>query len=481
MKGMRPVGLVFILGVVVYGLNFLFAEGFNGGADSFTHYQISRYSWNYPDLLLDQWGKPVFTILFSPLAQLGFQAVILGNMALIFVGAWMAFLIAKKLELKRPHWIPFMVLFTPIVAGNAISGLTEMICALFLIGFILLALNEKFIWGSVLLSFMPFARSEGFVIIAVVIMFFVLTKRMKYLPYLLVGSVVFNFIGWAITGKPLWIFQSNPYMGSSYDDSYGSGPVYHFVMYGVPVFGIGFLLWLWQTFREFPAVFNLFKSHQWSLQKQVWIFLILGTSWAYFLAHTVLWWQGIMASLGLVRVMFVIAVPVALLALKAWENLRWSEMRWANAAFLVLIAVAPFTMRLFPLQEIQILPALGVEEQVNVKALAILEQQPQLSEAKVYIGHPYMNIILERDPYNRSVSESMTSFDEKGELVYNYKSAKSGDLVIWDGHYGPNELHLPADSIEVDGNFQFIQSVKADFPFITLGGKEYEIRIYKRI
>ena len=226
MKGMRPVGLVFLLAVVVYGLNFLFAEGFNGGADSFTHYQISRYSWNYPDLLLDQWGKPVFTILFSPLAQLGFQAVIIGNMALIFVGAWMAFLIAKKLEFKRSHWIPFMVLFTPIVAGNAISGLTEMICALFLIGFILLALNEKFIWGSILLSFMPFARSEGFVIIAVVILFFVLTKRMKYLPYLLVGSVVFNFIGWAITGKPLWIFQSNPYMGSSYDDSYGSGPVF---------------------------------------------------------------------------------------------------------------------------------------------------------------------------------------------------------------------------------------------------------------
>ena len=42
MKGMRPVGLVFLLAVVVYGLNFLFAEGFNGGADSFTHYQISR-------------------------------------------------------------------------------------------------------------------------------------------------------------------------------------------------------------------------------------------------------------------------------------------------------------------------------------------------------------------------------------------------------------------------------------------------------
>jgi hypothetical protein len=481
MKSIRPVGLVFMLAMVVYGINFLLAEGFNGGADSFTHYQISRYSWNYPDLLLDQWGKPIFTILFSPLAQLGFKAVILGNMALIFLGAWMAYLIAKKLELKRAHWIPFMVLFTPIVAGNAISGLTEMICALFLIGFILLALNQKFIWGSILLSFMPFARSEGFVIIAVVILFFFLTKRMKYLPFLLVGSVVFNFIGWAITGKPLWIFQSNPYMGSSYDDSYGSGPIYHFIMCGVPVFGIGFLLWLWQTWKESPSIFGMFKSDQWTLNKQVWFFLILGTSWAYFLAHTVLWWQGIMASLGLVRVMFVIAVPVALLALKAWNSFKWSEIKLANQLFLLSTISAPFVMRLFPLQEIQIFPSLGVEEQVNVKALEVLEKQPQLAQAKVYIGHPYMNIILERDPYNRNVSESMTSFNEKGELMYNYKLAKSGDLVIWDGHYGPNELHLPSDSLEQNHNFQFIQSVKADFPFITLGGKEYEIRIYKRI
>ena len=118
-----------LLGIVfIYIIDFLLSPGFNGGADSITHYQISKFSWDHHYLLMDQWGKPLFTILFSPFAQLGFKVVNVVNILLIFWGAYLAVKIAQNIDLKRPLWVGYIVLLTPIVLGNAISGLTEPIC-----------------------------------------------------------------------------------------------------------------------------------------------------------------------------------------------------------------------------------------------------------------------------------------------------------------------------------------------------------------
>jgi hypothetical protein len=187
--------LVFLTAAIFYVINFILSEGFNGGADSITHYQISKFSWQHDYLLMDQWGKPVFTILFSPIAQLGFGAVVLANIGLIFLGAFWAYGIARDLQLKRPWLVALIALWLPVVAGNGISALTEMICSLFLIYYIRMALKERFILASIILGFMPFARSEGFVIVALVILFYAFTGRWRYMPWLLAGSVVFNTLG----------------------------------------------------------------------------------------------------------------------------------------------------------------------------------------------------------------------------------------------------------------------------------------------
>ncbi|MFM7301337.1 MAG: hypothetical protein ACKO1R_09390, partial [Crocinitomicaceae bacterium] len=149
--------------VLLYLLNFFIADGFNGGADTISHYHISRFSWEYPTLLMDQWGKPMFNILMSPFAVLGFKIVVLVNILLIFLNSLLAYRIAEHLKIKNPIWVSWLYLLTPIVIGNSISSLTEPLCSLFLIGFIYLALKEKWMLASLSLSFMPFARSEGFV------------------------------------------------------------------------------------------------------------------------------------------------------------------------------------------------------------------------------------------------------------------------------------------------------------------------------
>jgi hypothetical protein len=469
----KPALLVFLSAALFYLVNFFMSEGFNGGADSITHYQISKYSWLHDYLLIDQWGKPVFTILFSPIAQLGFSAVVLANIGLIFLGASWAYGIGHDLKLKRPWLVALVALWLPVVAGNAISALTEMICSLFLIYYIRAALKERFVLGSVVLGFMPFARSEGFVIVALVILFYIFTKRWKYIPWLLVGSFVFNLLGYLITDKALWIFQSNPYVNTTFD-MYGHGTFYHFFQYAVPLFGIAYLFWLIQTIREVPMALQIVKSSSWTLHNQVWIWLVAGSAWGYFLAHTVLWWQGMWASLGLGRVMFVIAVPIALMSVKAieWmlERLGSVAMRLALVSTVVLVIAGPFVVRLFSFQEIMIFPALGEEEKQNAIAAEYLQTHFNAAETKFFTAHPYLNLLLDVDPFDT----------DKIENLDKVTNAKDGDVIVWDGHFGPNEMKLPKAQLEADSTLQLLHVIEPETLFYTLNNYLYEIRIYQK-
>ena len=129
----KPEGKVFGIAAVVYILLVVFANGVNGGADTFTHYKMSYYSWIHHELFLNQWGKPVFTVLFSPIAQFGLKAVIWTNLLLIFFEAYLVLKIANQLQLKRSWLAPLLFLTCPVIFDNAVSSLTEIICALFLI------------------------------------------------------------------------------------------------------------------------------------------------------------------------------------------------------------------------------------------------------------------------------------------------------------------------------------------------------------
>jgi hypothetical protein len=459
--------------VLLYLLNFIFADGFNGGADTISHFHISKYSWVYPALFMDQWGKPVFNILMSPFANMGFKAVAFVNVLLIFINAIIAYRIAQRLNIRNPHWVVWLYLLTPIVIGNSYSSLTEPICSLFLSGFIYLAIKEKWVLASLCLSFMPFARSEGFVIVLLVVIFFVFTKRFRYIPFLLVGTFIFNSIGFAMTGLPMWIFQANPYIHTDIT-VYGSGTFYHFFMAAIPIFGFVFILLVMHSFRLIKHIKILFKSASWQLNDQIWFWIILGSFWGYFLAHVVLWWFGMWASLGLLRVMFVICVPAALLIIKEIELLenRYSSFKSQNfkAVFWIHILALPFIIRLFTLQEIEIFPPKGVEEKTVDEFITKFKEVEVWDTCKLYTGHPYILFKLEKDPFDTMKSANL----------WDWKKAKKGDLIVWDGHFGPNEHKVPLKAIDSDRSFKLLLNVEPEIEFYTLNNSKFCVRLYQK-
>jgi hypothetical protein len=480
----KPEGKVFGFAAVVCILLVVFANGVNGGADTFVHYQMSRYSWIHHELLLNQWGKPVFTVLFSPIAQLGLQAVIWTNLALIFLEAFLVLKIANQLQLKRSWIAPLLFLTCPVVFDNAVSSLTEIICALFLILFIHWSLKGKFWIGALVLSFMPFARSEGFVILGIAAMFFFFTRRWKYIPLLLAGSLIMNTIGYWYTGFPLWIFDSNPYVHTDIT-SYGSGSFFHFFMWSIPVFGIGFLFLLKYTWNsalgipnrissDWNGLENAEESKVFVLKHQVLFWIVLGSFWGYFMAHTVLWWQGMWASLGLLRVMFVVAAPMVLLALIELNkfidtNPKFGKWNSVHAIVFVLCGTAIGSNTLI-LGAFGAPVEYGIEEAVLDDMHAWMKAEGVTTKGSVFAGHAYVTIALDIDPNDYS----------KTNRLRFYEYAQSGDLIVWDGHYGPNEENTPIEEMNADSTLILLKEFRPESEYRPLNDMPFYVRLYRK-
>jgi hypothetical protein len=288
-----------------------------------------------------------------------------------------------------------------------------------------------------------------------------------------VGTFIFNSIGFAMTGLPMWIFQANPYIHTDIT-VYGSGTFYHFFMAAIPIFGFVFILLVMHSFRLIKHIKILFKSASWQLNDQIWFWIILGSFWGYFLAHVVLWWFGMWASLGLLRVMFVICVPAALLIIKEIELLenRYSSFKSQNfkAVFWIHILALPFIIRLFPLQEIEIFPPKGVEEKTVDEFITKFKEVEVWDTCKLYTGHPYILFKLEKDPFDTMKSANL----------WDWKKAKKGDLIVWDGHFGPNEHKVPLKAIDSDRSFKLLLNVEPEIEFYTLNNSKFCVRLYQK-
>nr|MBP6432939.1 hypothetical protein [Ferruginibacter sp.] len=140
----------------------LLSKGTYDPGDGVQHYLIAKYAIKHPLLLLDHWGKPIYTLLCMPFAQAGFIGSNIYNLICNTTTSFFAYQIALKMGLKNA-WMAFiLVFFSPLFFMTSFSGLTEPTFALLLTASILLMLNAKYTIGALLISFLPFARTEGF-------------------------------------------------------------------------------------------------------------------------------------------------------------------------------------------------------------------------------------------------------------------------------------------------------------------------------
>jgi hypothetical protein len=281
-------------------------------------------------------------------------------------------------------------------------------------------------------------------------------------------------LGWWQTGEPFWIITSNPYIGAQLSGASicGSGSILHYPLQTHYTFGLinSFLIAL-------SAVFITRQVYKKKIGLYSPIVLVLVIFVAFYAAHVFIWWQGLMGSCGYIRVMTIVAPLVALLVVYAIEqiqggiaSLNGKKSYWLQVGVVVFVFLVQIITPLRYFRHRYPIP-LSEEEVVFQEVAEWYKKQEVSGHATVYLN-PYFSVVGDVNPYDNT-----QHFQLYGSAI---QWIKSGDIVIWDAHYCPNEAGIPKDTFMGNPEYEYLKTFKPKERYITQNEYEYEVLVFRK-
>jgi len=462
--------LLISMGLAFFLLLILFVQSkglVEGGQDSYNHYLISKYAFKYPYLLLDQWGKPVYTILAHPFCWFGLKVGVWLNIISTLVAALLGSLSAKKLGIQN-YWLTFwIIVFTPISLGNTLSTLTEPLNMLWLSAGFYLWLSEKRVSATILFSFLPWIRTEGFVIIVPFFVFLIIKKYYKLIPLLLSASFLFNILGWWQTGEPLWIISDNPYFRVEADAerfSPGPGSFIYYMKANSKVFGniIGIL----GVAGALLIGYQFIVKRKQELSFLFWV--ICGVFVAYYFAHSFIMWKGMMGTHGMLRVMMVIVPCLAIcfnyLISFLSKNIRGQNQSIIFALLCLLLAFNTFNTyksvgyptHFWNLEKSSVRQISNFSNMVKAQSFI---DSAGLNSRVIYHQIPIYNVMYNKDPFAKPLTENWVT-EDVWSIDHKDNWAPKGSVLIWDGYHAQREGNLKYKEIINMNDYLLLKSIR---------------------
>ena len=463
-------GLLLLL-LIVFVVVIFSTENSYGGGDHYTHFKLAYWGWKYPELLFSHWGKPVFTLLISPFAQLGMNFARLFNVITGLTAAFLSWKLARKLKLRNSWLAVILVAFVPVYFSLMFAVMTEVLHGMFLVLAIWLFFKKEYRWSMITISFLPIIRTESIVLLPLFILAFGLKKQFKVLPYLATGFVIISLAGWHFYNGFWWLITEMPYKGSA-AGIYGHGTLFHFINHtkgilGFPIAGL-FLIGL------FASIWLWYKKDHFHLTNRFYFLLLVpGVYLTFLAAHSFVWWKGLGNSLGLIRVMGSVAPLAGITALVGFDFIEdlFSKYKTLFLAFAILlfswILVSTISISKF-----------GFKKSRPQKVLTVATdfiKENNLDQYKIYYFNNYVPYRLAIDPYDSDKSSWGIPGSAKISL-----SIPDSSLIVWDAHFGPNEGHTPLQKLLDDDGLKVIKVFKPKTPFTVLGGYNYEVYIFQK-
>ncbi|HKJ42011.1 MAG TPA: hypothetical protein VKA27_07940, partial [Sunxiuqinia sp.] len=94
----------------------------------------------------------------------------------------------------------------------------------------------------------------------------------------------------------------------------------------------------------------------------------------------------------------------------------------------------------------------------------------------VFYYDPVFCHYLQIDPFDAQKAREQIANHEHPE-----ESVPEGAIVIWDGHFGPNEGQMPLDRLKNNPAFKEIYHVEPEHEIKMLNDHKYEIYVFERI
>lgn len=427
-----------------------FTNGTYDSGDSINHYLYARYAFQHPLNYLDSWAKPVFTLLASGPAQVGFMGMKLFQCAVVALSAWCAYVVVRALRLPAPELVILFAYAAPDYFLIQFSGLTEPLFGLLLVGAVALALRGHPGWSALLLSWLPFVRSEGFILLGIWVVYLGLKRQWRYLPLLAVGYAVYSAVGAAVLGEPGWVFGRNPYATVS---AYGHGPWNHFLR-NIPNL-LGWVLTLLFGLGGARMMRALLRRENW--QRPLFpaeLLLVYGSITVFTAAHSIFWALGLFNSAGLARVLAVLTPLAAVVALNGLALLlEMVKSKAVQRRIRIVVAVAvvawPFTgarNAIRPARDFRRPPDQELGWRAAQWLRSVYGSQPL---PRIAFQAPYLAPALGVDPFDEVAHPAITR-DYRPDL----DAVPVHALVFWDDVFVRMEGRIPLELLQNDARFR---------------------------
>ncbi|MDO8546785.1 MAG: hypothetical protein Q7R68_05435 [Nitrospirales bacterium] len=178
--------------------------------DAQGHHVISRYAWKHPQLFMDVWNRPLYTVLTALPASFGFRINQLAHIGMAMAGIWLTMRLAQRVGVKRTGLIAPLMLAQPAFLSVSWAPMTEQLFLIVFLGACLLLLDEHPRMAGLVIGLAPLVRPEGLLLVVLwSVMLFRRGVSAGVMPWF--GSLAWVLAGWPVYGDPLWLFDVSPY------------------------------------------------------------------------------------------------------------------------------------------------------------------------------------------------------------------------------------------------------------------------------
>lgn len=422
---------------IVYLAVLAASTGIYDANDGLAHFVIAHYAPKHPELFLDHWGKPLFSTLASPFTAFGIKGVVVFNVLLYLFTSLLIIDILSKIKVRFTWAAPLLLAAMPVYFQVVMSGLTEVLFGTLVVAGLWAYVRNKFILSALLVSWLPFARSEAYFLVPLFAVFYLYRKQWWAVLLLGVAPLIMSTIGYFLLGDFWWMINNNPYTGAR--DIYGNGSLPHFVLHLNNIAGLGIsALWILSFFTLYRAA----KGHK-TMRNQVFLFAQMGIL-LILIAHSIFWAFGLFGSLGLLRVMATVAPLLVLAVLIALEKLACKMVR-GNLLQPVAFAVGVLTVgALFAFQDVVKRP--DSQESTIQNLAAWYEKSPYAGNPNVWYMHPAIGYYLHIDNFEPLDSRQFWYLNP----VIPSNSIREGGLIVWDNARGPSEGRTSLEKLQAD-------------------------------
>lgn len=275
--------------------------------DDLTHYLYAKWSWTWPAYLVDQWGRPGFTVPYALPAWIGWRACRILSALLTAAAAWLAFRIAGRLGLRHAWAVVVLAYVQPLFFLLSQTTLTETPLAFYLTLAIWWAMRNRWSLSAAVLSVAFVTRHESIVFLPIWI---ILARRqgtgLRRLWPLLWAPLLVNLFAWGLGVRPAIATLLDPEPSTEY----GHGGWQTFFARSLHAWGPGITI---LAMIGLPATLRRRGG-----DCVVWCIV------AFFGVQTILRALGLYASGGYARFLVPISPLVAISALAGWGQL-WSR------------------------------------------------------------------------------------------------------------------------------------------------------------